>query len=111
MKADSMLQAEYAYRLKAILGIPWDKVPGKNDYARTMQLKLRKSFGQGGKSSDVLRGLIINEKWDEKIAKRVFSNIAPDAAFDPIRKVPIAEDFMRGIRLDPEYKVLKGQTR
>lgn len=49
MKADSMLQAEYAYRLKAILGIPWDKVPGKNDYAGTMQLKLRKSFGQNGK--------------------------------------------------------------
>lgn len=58
-----------------------------------------------------MRGLIINKKWDEKIAKRVFSNIAPDAVFDSIRKATIAEDFMRSIRLDPEYKALKGQAR
>lgn len=55
----------------------------------------------------VLCKVILDKKWDEKLAMSVFCKVAPRATFDPGRKIPIVHEIMEKVRKNPEYQIIK----
>lgn len=94
---------EHDYRAREIVNLPLNKAILKTDYANQMrrafqEMAYKGFFGNEDVNRAVLLDAIGVKKWPEKTAKNVFNQIAPDVAYDAIRKVPLADEIMADIK-------------
>lgn len=110
MKRDISILEEYDRRVKAIEDMPAEAEISKQDYIGQMKRVFQRMIANDPEAeSKVLWDAVVNKKWPEKTAMKVFSKVAPKAAYDIRGGVPLAEEIMADIRNRSIYKTIKAQ--
>lgn len=102
---------EYQCRLKEIQKVSVDAVFPKNKYADIMRQLFKKFKDEVARDPNfaVMNEVMVNRKWNPRLAKITFTKVCPAAVYDPeyADDPPLAEQVAYAVQCSPEYKAMK----